>query len=297
MAANQAMSVQSPQAPTLAQSTPALSNTAGPGLLPAFNLDGNIRGAPSAINTTVSVPASYYRAEPVNTDFLVAPVPLQPPSLLHSHSFPNGHQLPSQLAGLTPTTPLLPSPSFTASLGIAHVPIISSPLATRSMSRPSSPPRSYPIPDQPWSEAVAVDLPLIRTDSGVILRRQPSDARNDGRPVVNRSRSASNAKHGLMSKTAGPSVIVSGPSAPPAVWPSRQASPDDDEDEQSEDEGPRKLKRRRSSVGKDDGLDLSYATGPMISEDIRRQLDQIFEEFLNNVCSDGKSPIPLPYHC
>jgi len=71
---------------------------------------------------------------------------------------------------------------------------------------------------------------------------------------------------------------------------SRAASPDSDDDESDDEPVARKTKRRRSSAGKDDGgMDLSYQTGPTISEDIRRQLDQIFEEFLNRVCSDCKS--------
>lgn len=76
--------------------------------------------------------------------------------------------------------------------------------------------------------------------------------------------------------------------APPSAWPSRHGSPEEDEDD-SEDEAPRKNKRRRSSVNKEEAPDLSYQTGVMISDDVRRQLDTIFEEFLNRVCSDCKS--------
>jgi hypothetical protein len=73
--------------------------------------------------------------------------------------------------------------------------------------------------------------------------------------------------------------------APPSAWPSRHPSPDDDDDD-SEDDAPRKNKRRRSSVDKSDAPDLSFQTGVTISDDVRRQLDTIFEEFLNRVCSD-----------
>ena len=68
---------------------------------------------------------------------------------------------------------------------------------------------------------------------------------------------------------------------------SRAVSPDSDDEDSEEEVVGRKPKRRRSSAGKDDsGMDLSFQNGPTISEDVRRQLDQIFEDFLNKVCSD-----------
>jgi hypothetical protein len=204
-----------------------------------------------------------------------------PPPLIHSHSFPNGHQLPSQLHGLAaPTTPMVPSPSFTAALGIQHAPHVSSPLASMPVSRPPSPLRPYPIPEQPWAEAMAISEIMMRSSSDVSQHRRTSDGavRPDGRPVINRGRSTSITKNR--------SVPTMTTSMPPSAWQSRHASPDDDDDDDSEDEGPRRTKRRRSSVG-NDGPDLS-ATSAFISDDIRRQLDQIFEEFLNRVCSDRR---------
>lgn len=75
-------------------------------------------------------------------------------------------------------------------------------------------------------------------------------------------------------------------SVPPSTVPSRAGSPEeeDDDDDGSDDEAPRKNKRRRSSVGHD-APDMSSNTA-LISDDIRRQLDTIFDEFLNRVCSD-----------
>lgn len=111
--------------------------------------------------------------------------------------------------------------------------------------------------------------------------RRPSVAehRADGRPIV-RGRSASVAKPGSLALT--PSV-----SMPPSAWQSRQGSPvddDDDDDDGSDDETqPRRPKRRRSSAGPD-GNEMSLHSS--ISDDIRAQLDQIFNEFLNKVCSD-----------
>jgi len=216
--------------------------------------------------------------------------------------------------GLTaPTTPVVPSPSFTASLGIHHVPMISSPLATMPVSRASSPHpsssnagsgssnRPYPIPEQPWDEEAAtstltVPIPeatlIQRSESEMPLRR-PSQKdkdrdsmRSDGRPIVTRSRSTSVNKwsNTFPSMTNGHGQTTT---APPSAWQSRQGSPEDEDEDDSEDEAAnRKLKRRRSSAGKEEVPDMNPAAGPVISEDIRRQLDQIFEEFLNRVCSD-----------
>ncbi|GFZ42715.1 hypothetical protein JCM24511_00432 [Saitozyma sp. JCM 24511] len=248
------------------------------GLLPSLPVAPAATGA-TTINPTLTIPA--VPGAPVFPDAVAqlgqAPAP---PPLVHSHSFPNGHQLPSQLHGITaPTTPMVPSPSFTASLGIQHAPHISSPLASMPVSRPTSPPRPYSIPEQPWAEALAnADIPMTRGGSDVTANRRVSDGavRPDGRPVVGRGRSAS------ITKKAGIPTMTS--SLPPSAWQSRQTSPEDDDDDESEDEGPRRTKRRRSSVG-NDALDLS-STNAVISDDMRRQLDQIFEDFLNRVCSD-----------
>lgn len=187
---------------------------------------------------------------------------LQPPPLVHSHSFPNVHQLPSQVHG-APTTPVIASPSFVNAIGIQHAPLISSPLATMPVSRPPSPPPSAPASaDQ---QDVKIDMDL-----------RP-DLRADGRPIVARTRSTSILRSkGLTGMTV---------SMPPSAWQSRQGSPaDEDDEDDSEDEGPKRQKRRRSSVDGHDNSGPSSAT--VISEDIRRQLDQIFEDFLNRVCSD-----------
>ena len=125
------------------------------------------------------------------------------------------------------------------------------------------------------------------TEPKPALSRQPSqkekDGRVDGRPVVTRSRSTSVNKNHWSNF---PSIT---PTEPPPVEPSRPATPEDDDDEDSEDEGPKRIKRRRSSVGKEDGPDLGFNNATFISDDIRRQLDQIFEDFLNSICSDRKS--------
>lgn len=110
-------------------------------------------------------------------------------------------------------------------------------------------------------------------------RRLSSSERIDGRPIV-RGRSTS------VNKNWSHSAMTS--SVPPSAWQSRAGSPVDDGDEEddSDDDEPRRTKRRRSSVGAD-GLAPDQANGG-ISDDIRRQLDQIFEEFLNRICSDCK---------
>ncbi len=255
------------------------------GLLPLLQVDqvsGLRRASPTAPINTGTPGTQYLRAEPATADFLNPPV--QPPPLIHSHSFPNGHQLPSQLHGPNPSTPIISSPSFAASLGIAHAPIFSSPLATMSVSRPPSPLRHYPLPEQTWAEASATELMMMRAESELALSRRPSlvDGRADGRPVITRSRSISVNKHWSKGQ-------VNTSSNPPSAWYSRPVSSDDDDDEESEDEGPKRTKRRRSSAGKDDAPDPGFINGPMISDDIRRQLDQIFEEFLNRICSDRES--------
>lgn len=234
-----------------------------PSLLPALPVDNS--------------PASLRRLAPTAPPqaFMTVPTPQyqpQPPPLAQSHSFPNGHQLPSQ--NHAPATPIVPSPSFAAAIGIAHAPVVSSPLATMPMSRAPSPPRAYALPEP--AEILIDTRPPSRPPS-----RRPSEIRTDGRPVINRSRSAS------VNKTWSTIPNMTAATAPPSAWPSRQASPDDDDDD-SEDEAPRKNKRRRSSVNRDDAPDLSFQTGVTISDDVRRQLDTIFEEFLSRVCSDCK---------
>ncbi|WVF67101.1 hypothetical protein IAT40_001846 [Kwoniella sp. CBS 6097] len=223
----------------------------------------------------------------------------QAPPLVHSHSFPNGHQLPSQMQGvLPPSTPVVPSPSFIAAIGVQqHAPIVSSPLAIIPPSRAPSPPR-YTIPAQPWEAEMMSGIDMTSQQiqqiqqqfapqlqqhvapqvQQPILERRPSQTeRADGRPIV-RGRSTSVHKQwgGHPTMTA---------SVPASAWQSRAASPEDGDDDDSEDEGPRRTKRRRSSAGGDNPT-AEQLTGAVISEDIRRQLDQIFEEFLNKICSD-----------
>lgn len=231
------------------------------------------------INTSIASGVQYFRAEPATADFLSGPT--QPPPLVHSHSFPNGHQLPSQLHGLTPSTPIVPSASFNATLSGAHMPMISSPLVTMPVSRPPSPPGSYPIPDHAWADVAPPEMSMLRTESDLVLSQRPSaiDGRLDGRPVITRSRSISINK----SWANVPTITTS---APPSAWQSRIVSSDEEDDEDSEDEAPKRTKRRRSSATRDDAPDAGFLNGPVISDDIRRQLDQIFEEFLNRICSD-----------
>lgn len=204
---------------------------------------------------------------------------LSAPPLTHSHSFPNGHQLPSQLHGSST------SPSIVTSLGIGHPPHISSPLAAMPVSRPPSP-KTYPIPDQAWFDAVqrgnGESSRTVSDSSTGLAPRRPSlqdraasDSRADGRPIHRgRSSSVTRPQRGLTGMTS---------SVPPSAWNSRAVSPEDDDDEESEDEMPRKTKRRRSSAG-----NAPAESAALISEDMRRQLDRIFEEFLNMVCNDCK---------
>jgi hypothetical protein len=242
-------------------------------LLPALPVDNN-SATLRRISSTAPAPSFIPTA-----DYTSTMAPSQPPPLTHSHSFPNGHQLPSQVSAITaPTTPVVPSPSFAAAIGIGHAPVVSSPLTAMPVSRAPSPPHVYPQPEL-GNEEIFIDA--SRPPS-----RRPSEARPDGRPVINRSRSASvNKTWSLPNMTAATNMTVT---APPSAWPSRQGSPEDDGEDESEDDAPRKSKRRRSSVNKEDAPDMGYQLGSIISDDIRRQLDQIFEEFLNMVCSDRK---------
>ena len=254
-----------------------------PNLLPSLPVEGLRRAGPACINTTRPAP-QFARPEPATADFTNL-VPAPPP-LVHSHSFPNGHQLPSQLHGMTPSTPIIPSASFTASLGIAHAPHISSPLTSVAMSRPPSPLRAYQHAEQPWPD-MALDPSLMTSiESDLILSRRASqvEGRSDGRPVVQRARSTSVKKDRINLPRLTTNIPPT--NMPPITWYNRQQSSEEEEDDESEDEEPRRTKRRRSSAGRDDAPDFAQGTGPFISEDIRRQLDQIFEEFLNRVCSD-----------
>ena len=254
--------------------TPIKSAQSQPGLLPPLIIEPDAasrRPPPSS----ATLQGSYFAAQvsDLSPDVGLSSLQSTPP-LLHSHSFPNGHQLPSQLHSLTPSTPLLPSPSFTSSLGIPHVPLVSSPLAGMSISRPPSPPVAYAMPQRVWD-----DTTLYPND----IAEQSYDGRLDGRPVISRARSTSVHKswQSLQNLTT---------SMPPTAWQSRQASPEEEDDEESEDEGPKRLKRRRSS-GRDEAPDPGMIHSLVISDDIRRQLDQIFEEFLNRICSDRTSCI------
>ncbi|EIW68876.1 hypothetical protein TREMEDRAFT_31188 [Tremella mesenterica DSM 1558] len=244
------------------------------GLLPPLSLDVK---NPAPLMPQSTAPPSMTPMMSATPDYMSPQGMPQAPPMVHSHSFPNGHQLPSQLHGIAPpTTPIVPSPSFTAALGIAHAPLISSPLVTMPISRPPSPPRPYPIPEEPW----APDFTEVFGRAPEASRR-PSliDGRTDGRPVVNRARSTSVHKawsHAQMTA-----------SVPPSAWHSRHASPEDDggDDDDSDDEGPRRTKRRRSSGGNEQP-DVSMGTAAVLSDDIRRQLDDIFLLFLQRVCSD-----------
>lgn len=122
-----------------------------------------------------------------------------------------------------------------------------------------------------------------------------SDARADGRPVV-RARSSSIGKPlDLRGMTA---MAQMDSSAPPSAWRGfRQSSPhgeDDQEDDDSGDDaegsdtggnGQHRSKRRRSSVGHDVGEAIN-PLGGQLSEEVKAQLDSIFFDFMNRVCSD-----------
>jgi hypothetical protein len=248
-------------------------------LLPALPVESSPAGLR---RITPTAPPTAFAASA--QDFNAQLAPPQAPPLTHSHSFPNGHQLPSQAHnGSTPATPMVPSPSFGGAIGIAHAPVVSSPLATMPVSRAPSPPRAYPMPDQLWTEEM-----FAQAEPSAPPSRRQSEARTDGRPVISRSRSAS------VNKTWSTLPNMTATTAPPSAWQSRQPSPEDDGEDDSDDDGGRKNKRRRSSVNKDDAPDLSFQTGAVISDDVRRMLDQIFEEFLNRVCSDRKSTYTWP---
>ncbi|OCF78073.1 hypothetical protein I204_00008 [Kwoniella mangroviensis CBS 8886] len=274
--------------PTISTQMQPPMNVPSQGLLPSLPVDGNVVNANRAVSATPLTSGNpNLMAAATPTDFLNGNK-VQAPPLVHSHSFPNGHQLPSQIQGtMTPSTPVVPSPSFIAAIGAQHAPIISSPLATIPPSRPPSPPR-YTIPAQPWTNDMmpTMDMSTQMPSNQISLQQQPTAAlerrasqseRADGLPI-SRNRSTSVHKqwaHPMMTS-----------SVPPSVWQSRQGSPEDMDEDESEDEGPRKSKRRRSSVGGDGGPNADLLNGALISEDIRRQMDQIFEEFLNRVCSD-----------
>ncbi|OCF30495.1 hypothetical protein I316_07878 [Kwoniella heveanensis BCC8398] len=265
------------------------------GLLPSLPVD-----QPSVVAQRAAIPNGNMGGSTVKPAITAAAanVPQAPP-LVHSHSFPNGHQLPSQIQGvLPPSTPVVPSPSFIAAIGVQqqHAPIVSSPLAViPPASRPPSPPR-YMIPPQSWEADMmsGIDMSSQQLNHQIqqqfppqmqsiqpqpVLERRPSQTeRADGRPIA-RGRSTSVHK-----QWGNPTAMTA--SVPASAWQSRAASPEDGgDDEDSEDEGPRRTKRRRSSAGGDNPT-AEQLTGAVISEDIRRQLDQIFEEFLNRICSD-----------
>ena len=220
-----------------------------------------------------SLPVETRRPAPLDMNALQVPVSYEPPPMVHSHSYPNGHQLPSQHHA--PNTPVSASPSFVNALGVPHAPVISSPLATMPVSRPPSPPRPFPLPNQ-------AALPIVHSESDL------KDARGESskRPSASRTRSSSVHRYkpyGNISQGQPYSVAQSNP---PSAWHSRANSPEDEEEE-SEDDGQRRNKRRRSSLEHDTSM-----TSVDVSPDVRRHLDSIFEEFLNKVCSDRMSLLP-----
>jgi hypothetical protein len=215
-----------------------------------------------------SLPVESRRPAPLDMNALQVPVSYEPPPMVHSHSYPNGHQLPSQHHA--PNTPVSASPSFVNALGVPHAPVVSSPLAAMPVSRPASPPRPFPLPNQ-------AALPIVHSESDL------KAGEGSKRPSATRTRSTSVHRY----KPYNP-VGHSMQSNPPSAWQSRANSPEDDEEE-SEDDGQRRNKRRRSSVEHDTSM-----TSVEVSPDVRRHLDSIFEEFLNKVCSDRMSPF-LPF--
>jgi hypothetical protein len=215
-----------------------------------------------------SLPVESRRPAPLDMNALQVPVSFEPPPMVHSHSFPNGHQLPSQHHA--PNTPVSASPSFVNAIGGIHAPVISSPLAAMPVSRPPSPPRPFPLPNQ-------AALPIVHSETDL------KAGEGSKRPGVNRTRSSSVHRYKPYNQASQPFMQ----SNPPSVWQSRANSPEDDEEE-SEDDGQRRNKRRRSSVDHDTSM-----TSVDVSPDVRRHLDSIFEEFLNVVCSDRMSLPPL----
>ncbi|WVQ78747.1 hypothetical protein IAT38_000834 [Cryptococcus sp. DSM 104549] len=319
-------------------------------LLPSLPVEQSPLGAKRSVTalpagSTSTLIGTGAPLQALSTDYLTGK--LQAPPLVHSHSFPNVHQLPSQMSGaVQPSTPNVPSPSFIAQIGVLggagggagagagvqHMPMISSPLAAMPPSRPQSPTR-YVLPGSGsasgsgsgsgWESVGGEMLPMemsvhsqgsnggmgggmgggvgmsmsmsmsmsggVHPGTGMMERRPSTIERADGRPIV-RGRSTSVNKpwagHPGMTST----------SVPPSAWQSRATSragsPDDGgEEDDSDEEGPKRSKRRRSSVGGDGGgagmgAGAENLAGGAISEDVRRQLDQIFEEFLNRICSD-----------
>lgn len=220
-----------------------------------------------------SLPVENKRPPPLdmnNVQGLQVPISYEPPPMVHSHSFPNGHQLPSQIHA--PNTPVSASPSFVNALGVPHAPVISSPLAAMPVSRPASPPRTFPLPDQP-------PLPIVYSESDLKLESRSDMSK---RPSANRTRSTSVHRSKVFNGN-GMMSSASIQSNPPSAWHSRANSPDEDEDEASDDNGAKRYKRRRSSA------DVGDMSSVEISSDVKLYLDEIFLEFLNKVCSDRGS--------
>ncbi len=146
-----------------------------PTLAPAFELQRSAsvkRSAPESpgLNATGGGTNKHIRLGGESMDMVIpscsappeaAPSPLAPPPMIHSHSFPNGHQLPSQHAtNIASTLPLTPTPgsqgftqvpssaTFAPNLGLqsnpAHFPHMPSPLSAMPInSRPPSPTQHY----------------------------------------------------------------------------------------------------------------------------------------------------------
>lgn len=260
--------------PVTYQSSPAISvapparqlaqiNTAQVQMLPPQQISPVKMQVPQQ-SLLPSLPVESRRPAPLDMNALQVPAQFEPPPMVHSHSYPNGHQLPSQIHA--PNTPVSASPSFVNALGVPHAPVISSPLAAMPVSRPPSPPRPFPLPNQ-------AALPIVHSESDL------KAGEGSKRPSVNRTRSTSVHRYKPYNPVSQPFMQ----SNPPSAWQSRANSPEDDEEE-SEDDGQRRNKRRRSSVEHDTSM-----TSVDVSPDVRRHLDSIFEEFLNVVCSDRTS--------
>ena len=294
-------------------------NMAQPGsLLPPLPVEAG-PSRPQRSSTNPAVQRQYVQASPTS-EYGQHMMP-HPPPLIHAHSYPITGS-PQQMT-TSPISPLHPSQSFAGIMPVpgvnaAHAPVISSPLANMPVSRAATPPsyqmqyygmagegvivphapHAHPQPAHLHSmQDIAGDSRRVSMPEGHGVMYSPGNVSMDGRPVINRSRSAS------LNKGWSSLNRMTQASTPPSAWASRPATPYSSSSE-SDDDRPRQSKRRRSAAGKqrrsvshrekddEDGPDISMLTGPGISEDVRRQLDQIFEEFLNRVCSDRKSFAP-----
>lgn len=207
----------------------------------------------------------------------------RPPVVHAAHSYPNGHQLPSQTAHPPPTLTMPPTPTQGLG-GVAHMPHIPSPLSAVPMQpgfsfEANAPQWPAQMPDMaafqpPPPPIFAPDAAMVPVQQPVEISRRGSIV--DGRLIAGRP--------GPLTHTASPSKAAS-TSAIPTM---STIDFDDDDNDDSDDDGPDRPRSRRPSENAPPG---SLVLPPdLISEHVRRSLDGILHEFLNKVCSD------LEYH-